>query len=206
MDERVCYKNKIMNDGDYFTKIFEDFIIDLPELLESSKIIRRNSQGNMWLIGSFLYRNLIERLYNVKLSELEEIDIDFLVEGLSEERMYIPKEWELRMTSYGNPFFVKGRYRIDLNYLFNMHSILIRNLEPRIENFLSGNPLTVQSIAYDFSEEKVIGDIGMDAIENRVVKVNYLLEAEFEAKKRGISIGELVKQKAEELGFDYVLP
>ena len=106
------------------------------------------------------------------------------------------------MTNYANPYFLRGNLRIDLNYLLNFHSIVSRNLTPTIENYLTGAPLTVQSIAYDLDDEEIIiGNKWTNSILRKLVEVNNLKEAKYEAKLSNVSIERLVEQKAEELGF-----
>jgi len=198
----LCYKSGIN------TEIFRDYLESSPEFEEAFNIAKKNSTGKIWAIGSFVYKNIIKEIYREKLQKLSEIDIDFLVEGKPEGRMYIPRGWELRMTSYLNPYFLQKEKKImvDLNFLSNIHSILTRNLEPILKHFLTGTPLTIQSLAYDCDKEVIFGNIGKSSIEQKRVEINNLNEAGFEAKKRGITLGELVKEKADELRFNYILP
>ena len=201
--ESVSYCESKIN-----TEIFRDYVGGSPEFEDALNIAKKNSTGKIWVIGSFVYRNIIKEIYRRRLQRLSEIDIDFLVEDKSEERMYIPRGWELRMTGYLNPYFSQKekKIRVDLNFLPNMHSILTRNLEPILKHFLTGTPLTIQSLAYDCNKKIIFGNIGKSSIEQRKVKINNLGEAGFEANKRGITLGELVKEKADELKFNYVLP
>ena len=198
----LCYKSGIN------TELFRDYLESSPEFEEAFNIAKKNSTGKIWAIGSFVYKNIIKEIYREKLQKLSEIDIDFLVEGKPEGRMYIPRGWELRMTSYLNPYFLQKEKKImvDLNFLSNIHSILTRNLEPILKHFLTGTPLTIQSLAYDCDKEVIFGNIGKSSIEQKRVEINNLNEAGFEAKKRGITLGELVKEKADELRFNYILP
>ncbi len=194
-----------------FTEIFEQFLKTYPDFPEISEIARRNSRGmgrrgsgRVWIIGGFIYRPIIKKLYG-EIPELSQIDIDFLIErGPAKEDLYIPKGWEPKITNSGYPYLEKEKIRIDLNYLFSFHSIIRRSLRPRFKHFFTGTPLDIQSIAYDLTDKNigVIGKHGIDAIKRRIVKVNNLEEAKFEAEKRGTSVEELVTQKAKELGFE----
>ena len=197
-----CYESGIN------IEIFRDYVENSPEFEEALNIAKKNSTGKIWAIGSFVYRNIIKEIYRGGLQKLSEIDIDFLVEDKPEGRMYIPRGWELRMTSYLNPYFLQKEKKImvDLNFLPNMHSILTRNLEPILKHFLTGTPLTIQSLAYDCDKKVIFGNIGKRSIEQKRVEINNLNEAGFEAKKKGITLGELVKEKADELRFNYILP
>lgn len=203
---RKSGKLKFMVD---FTEIFRDYVESSPEFEEALNIAKRNSTGKIWAIGSFVYRNIIKEIYGRRLQKPSEIDIDFLVETHSEKKVYVPRGWELRMSDWPHPYFLKkgGGLRVDLNYLLNFHSIVSRGIEdPTIYDHLTGTPLNVQSIHYDCDSETIVGDIGKKAIEQKTVMVNNLSEAGFEAGKRGINLGELVKEKADKLRFDYVLP
>lgn len=188
-----------------FTRIFEKFLKQSPIFPEILGIATRNSQGRIWIIGGFVYRPIIRHLYG-EIPEPEIVDIDFMLEKQAEERdLYAPEGWDLKLTDYANPYLVKGKTRIDLNYLRNFHSIITRKLEPEMEHFFTGTPLDIQSIAYDFSEKKVIGQQGIDAIKRRLVKINNLEEAEYDAQIKKVSLEEFVIKKAKELGFQYDL-
>lgn len=203
---RKSGKLRFMED---FTEIFRTYVESSPEFKDALNIAKRNSTGKIWVIGSFVYRNIIKEIYRKRFQKLSEIDIDFLVETHSEKKVYVPQGWELRMSDWPHPYFLKkeGGLRVDLNYLLNFHSIVSRRIEdPTIYDHLTGTPLNVQSIHYDCDSETIVGDIGKKSIEQKMVEINNLSEAGFEADKGGITLGELVKGKAEELGFDYILP
>lgn len=187
-----AYKQEIRKD-EMFEKVIE--------------IGRKNSLGKLWIVGGYVYRKIIEKIYGNKTSrDFDVIDVDFLAEQLNMRQPYVPEGWELKITDYTNPYLVKDNYRVDLNDMRNFHSILVRNLSPRISHFFTGTPLNIESIAWDCDEKNIFGKRGIESISRRVVKVNNMKEAKYEAKKRGVSVEKLIRKKAEQLGFDFIIP
>lgn len=189
-----------------FSKLFNDFIRD-SDIDEYITLVRRNSKGRIWLIGGFVYKNIIEIIKGKKQNVH---DLDFLAENPS-DIIHIPeRNWIMGFTHYGNPFFVQSgrseKVSIDLNYLPSFHSIVSRNLPPTIENFLSGTPLTIQSIAYDIDRRKIIGETGISAIIKELIEINNIEESRYETERRKITLEKYIKQKAAELDFDWKLP
>lgn len=192
------------------TALFERSLVDYPfdEFLD---IAKHHSEGRIWIIGGFVYRNIIKEHYGTPY-EKRPIDIDFLVEEYAED-ITRPKGWELGSTSVGDLSFSKGdEYEIALNGLVNFHSITSRDFPEEIQSFYSGTPLNIQSISYDCEERVVEGEFGIDAIERRVIEVNYIKEAQWEAERiskkigKPFSVNDLIRRKADELRFEYKLP
>ena len=102
---------------------------------------------------------------------------------------------------YGNPKFLGSKFSIDFVPLHNISSILRRKLAPSIENYLTGTPLNVQSIAYDVMKGRLAGNIGLKAIAEKIIRINNKEQAEIYALNKGISLEEMLKRKAESLGF-----
>ena len=170
-----------------FTVVFEKFLKESSEFSEVFDIVKRNSQGRIWIIGGFVYRNIIRNIYG-EIPTPPEIDIDFLIEKSSKNRnLYAPEGWDLKITDYGNPYLLRGKTRIDLNYLFSFHSINARKLGQKFKHFFTGTPMDIQSIAYDLTDKNVgvSGWRGIDAIKRKLVRINNLEEAKFEARNRG---------------------
>ena len=71
-----------------FKRTLEDYPFD--EFLD---IVKYHSEGRIWVIGGFVYRNIIKELYGTPFEE-GPIDIDFLVEGRARP-ITRPKGWEL---------------------------------------------------------------------------------------------------------------
>lgn len=195
-----------------FTEIFERFLKDYQEWPEILEIAKKNSynlgrEGKIWIIGGFVYRPIIKELHG-EIPEPSQTDIDFLIErGSASEEVYAPKGWDVKRTEAGYFYLEKGNIRIDPNYLYSFHSIISRHTIPEMQHFFPGTPLDIQSIAYDITDRNVgvIGRRGIEAILGKIVRVNNLEEAIFEAEKRKISVEDLVKQKSKELNFGYDL-
>ncbi len=152
-----------------FTKLFLKAVKDNEDFQEAIDIIRRNSQKDSWLIGGFVYRNIASSLYG---TEKAKADLDFIIEK-SPDKILVPRYWKKRLNKYGNPkLFRNDGLEIDFVPLENVSSILRRHLKPSIENFLTGTPLTIQSIAYDIKNNCTQGNIGIKALLDKTVAVN----------------------------------
>lgn len=202
-----------MNLKDEYTKAFQDFLSKYPDFENIYDIIDRNSskKGRNWIIGSFVYKNLIRKIHGIDIPEEDEIDIDFISEKPKRD-IYKPRGWKIQRTAWGNLYLSKEPYRIDFNDLSTFIPLYRKGLEPTIKNFLDISPLNINGIAYDCENEKLIsgsvkgkGYIGFNAIKNKKIIVNDYEEAESFAKHKELSVEELVKQIAEELGFDHSL-
>ncbi len=179
------------------TQLFLDGVKDNKEFYKAIELVKYNSSGKIWLIGGFLYRTIASQLYGAPKPE---VDFDFILETAT-EYLTLPEGWSIQQNRFGNPKFVNGKTSIDYVPLNKVYSITSRNLSPTIDNFLTGVPLTIQSIAYDVSESKVIGEVGIDALRRRVVEVNEVHFAEYAAHKKSISVEEMIRRKAESLRF-----
>ncbi|HII14841.1 MAG TPA: hypothetical protein HA362_00850 [Nanoarchaeota archaeon] len=165
--------------------------------ISAKKIVLDNSSGKVWLIGGSVYRNIAHILYG---ADKPKVDFDFIIES-PKENIILPKGWKLGKNHYGNPKFLGRRFSIDFVPLHNISSILRRKLAPSIKNYLTGTPLTVQSIAYDVKGGKLAGEIGLKAIAEKTIGINNKEQAQIYALKKGISIEEMVRRKSESLGF-----
>jgi hypothetical protein len=181
-----------------FTKVFLNSIKNEDHFSEALSIIKENSSGGIWLIGGFVYRSIVNELYGIPNPK---VDYDFIVENPTEIKL--PLNWKHIKNKFNNPKFTNGIYEIDCVPLRNIHSIIRRKLEPSINNYLTGTPLNIQSIAYDCINKKIIGDIGIDAIERKAVAINNLKEAKHYAQIKKISLEDFIKEKAESLRFSY---
>ena len=210
MEDFIFYDSPRNGDGCDFdaTTLFEKSLVDYPfdEFLE---IARNHSEGRIWIIGGFVYRNIIKELYGTPY-EKRPIDIDFLVEHHKEE-VDRPRDWEIGRTFTGDlSFSKKDEYKIDLNGLVNFHSIVSQNVDdPEIRHFYTGTPLNIQSISYDCEKKVVEGEAGINAIRKRHVEINNIIEAQWEVRRinrkrnDSLSVDKYGSQKAAELGFSY---
>ena len=182
--------------------VFREFLTKDAEFSLAKEIVLQNSTGRNWLIGGYLYRSLAYLLYGTLRPS---VDFDFVVEE-PREKTVLPVSFELKENRYDNPKFVGKTFSIDFVPLTTIHSINRRRLKPTIENYLTGTPLTVQSIAYEIGTSRLIGDVGIRALLCKEVGVNNLSQAKIYAEKKGQSIEEIIRKKAESLRFKPVIP
>ncbi|MAG19981.1 hypothetical protein CL618_00940 [archaeon] len=178
-----------------------EYLSENEKFQEAMDIVRTNCGDKMWLVGGSVYRGLAHLMYDI---EEPDVDFDFIV-GDPNGNIILPNTWRLHRNTYGNPKFVGGEFSIDFVPLSTVVSIKRRGLEFIFDNFLTGTPLTVQSIAYDVALGKIIGEIGINALESGSVGVNNLGQALFCSRKKGISVEDLIREKAKSLGFEPVL-
>ncbi len=178
-------------------KSFREFIESDALYQEAFRIVQHNSSGKIWLIGGYLSRNLANILYGT--GEPDKGDIDFIVEKLNP--YFFASDWGIRINSYGNPKLRKGAVRMDVVPLDNVLSIRQRSLEPTIENYLTGVPLTFQSIAYDTTSGKIIGGIGKHSLKTRTIGINSPELIASTARKKGMTIDEYVDKYCRSFGF-----
>jgi hypothetical protein len=181
-----------------YTQSFLKVANTYPEFKEALEIIKKNSKGKVWLIGGFVCRSIIQDLYGIPMSK--DVDLDFIIEKPQEIK--VPVDWKIEKNSYGNPKLVGPIFEIDYIHLNNIHSIIRRNLKPTIENFLSGTPLNVQSIVFDVTENKVIGDIGIKSIQEKIIAINNVEQTRHRAEKKEVTSEELVKDIAAQFSFE----
>ncbi|TSC70363.1 MAG: hypothetical protein CEO12_387 [Parcubacteria group bacterium Gr01-1014_46] len=184
-----------------YTQSFLRVANTYPEFREALEIIKKNSKGKAWLIGGFVCRSIIQDLYGVPMSK--DVDLDFIIE--KPQDIVVPDGWKIEKNSYGNPKLIGQSFEIDYVPLNNIHFIIRHNLEPSIENFLLGTPLNVQSIAFDIITNKVIGDIGLKSIQEKIVAINDMEQARHRAEKKGVVPDDLVKDIANQFGFKTIL-
>lgn len=183
------------------TRHFHSAVKNSTEFSESVTLVKNNCQGGAWLIGGFVFRNIADSLYR---SGKPEVDLDFIVDRPVDD-MILPSGWHKSFNRYGNPKLIKENgISIDFVPLQNVHSIVRRELPATIENFLTGTPLTVQSLAYDINKHEVIGEIGTEALIRKTVAVNDTQQAEIYARKKEKSVSDIIQEKAKELGFQPV--
>ena len=136
--------------------------------LEALSIVKKNSSGKVWLIGSGVYKTLLNVLYG---HTYDIKDWDFIVEKIK-STLNLENNWKVGETKGGNPKLKKNDFVIDLISLDNIHSIQTRNLSPSIANYLTGTPLTIQSLAFDVDENLILGEVGIKSILTRTISVN----------------------------------
>lgn len=169
-----------------------------PDFQESLYIAKKNFLGEVWLIGSGVYKNLINLLNN---QNLKINDWDFIGEHRKMyEDLYLPEGYSLSHSRFGG-IKLTGRMNIDLINLEHYFPSAINFVEPTIDNYLRHASLNIQSIAYDPAKKKILGDWGIESILKREIKVVNQTSAIFSSRMTHKPIFDMVNEKAKELNF-----
>lgn len=167
-----------------------------PYMSEALRYITNPRRG-VWFIGGFVYRTIAAVLYRRVLAVS---DIDIIVEAL--DVVCPPRSgWTVTKTSYGSPRYRKDNLQIDFIPIDTIVSIKRRGLEPTIENFITGVPLTIQSVAFDIRNGLLLEAGCQTAMRGKVVCVNDIEQAHYEATKKKKTVNQIIREKAESLGF-----
>jgi len=174
------------NDGDYQAAL---------------RIVKNNSEGRIWLIGGAVYRTLL-------FGDCDQAkDFDFIADYVRDDcDLFVPEGYSISRTGMGGLRLYSSNDSIDIVTLKDVFQIKSRGLEPSIKNYLSGVPLNIQSIVWDVGRRQIRGEIGIKAIGDRVLRVNDLEMAMNRAISKGMSIKQMLEEKAMELDFDYEMP
>jgi 2-polyprenyl-3-methyl-5-hydroxy-6-metoxy-1,4-benzoquinol methylase len=191
-----------------------DFVsaITSPEFEEALAIVRANSKpGKIWAVGGAVFRSVTAAMYERK--KTARYDFDFIVQDMVPfEEVKLPAGWQLTETGLGAPRAISGNRQIDLWPLDDSCREQDRerlgqmNREENLESYFAKVPLTVQMVAYDIDEKRLIGERGIQAVRDQLIEINCLDECLSFCKRRRISIREFMTQKATALGFQVVPP
>ncbi len=183
------------------SELFESIVSEDETFDGALQIVKENSlDGRIWLIGGFVYRNLVNSLYG-KGSLIK--DIDFIIEK-PKTLIELPKGWKAEKNRLGNPKFREERssFTIDFVPLEKVHGLLPQDYPPSIKDYLRLAPLNLGSLAYDVDAKNLIGGEGILGIMQKSISVNNLETALAQAKRNNTTINEIITQKAKELGFE----
>jgi hypothetical protein len=178
-------------------EIINNSILPDKNFQEALEIVRKNSSGKIWLVGGFLYKNLAHYLYGSKKSTK---DFDLIAEN-SNSKLILSENWRIKKNHFDGLKFVNREKQIDFMPLNNLYYIKINNLNPCIDNFLEGGGLNIHCLVYDILGKEIFGDVGIRALEQKVISGYNLKMLEYGARKYGKTSNEIIKTKAEELGF-----
>lgn len=186
------------NTSKYFTQIFHRATANNKSYHLALEIVKHNSEGKVWLIGGFIFRNIVSYLYG---TSFRNTDFDFLVEK-PKSNITLSPGWEIHTNGFGNKRLICSNLSIDFIPLNNLDYVNKNHLKPSIKNYLKGVPLTIQSIAYDYQNETIIGKVGKQAILDKTVAINNLEQA----LSYFIPPKDLITEKATSLGFTPIFP
>ncbi len=172
-------------------KLLMEALLEDKTYLEALDIVKKNSEGKIWLAGSGVYKNILNKLYG---SNHAIKDYDFIVERIRKP-IQIESDWTITESKHGNPKLKNNERMIDLISINNIHSVKERNLEPSIENYMSGVPLTIQSIAYDITDKKLLGAAGIESILDKTIGIQNQGEYDYSTSiyKEHYSVGRYAR-------------
>lgn len=170
---------------------------------EALDILRPNTAMGLWLIGSATYGSLNHLRW--ERPTVDPKDLDFLSQFVR-PNLVLPYGWTQETNSFGNYKLFRDALSIDLIPLKNVYSIKQRNLPATIENYLTGVPLTVQSVAFSVYQQTLTGDVGLTALDKREVAVNSLEFALHRCTQLGVTLRQMIEGKAHELNFTPIVP
>jgi ubiquinone/menaquinone biosynthesis C-methylase UbiE len=193
-------------------KNFEESIKKDKAYQEAVNIVLKNSgEEKVWAVGGIVFRNIVSNLYNSKKNAIP--DFDFIVEiDLEKEKLKIPEKWKLTKTSFGDPRIIKENQQIDIWFLnkavdsSDQERVSEMSTEEKLESYFKRVPLTVQAIAYDIKNKKIVGEKGIKAILDKEIRVNCIRECLNFCKRRKISVRKFIKSKSEDLNFKAFYP
>lgn len=171
-----------------------------PGWLEMVRVVRANSRGRRWLIGSAVFQRLAHILYEAPLPDS---DYDFLVEKGVRTPKRLPG-WCIKKNRYGNPKWVKGGLSFDLVPLAFVHPIRLHRRKPSLQNYLRHTPLTVQSIAFDTSTHQLHGRRGLQSIFSQTLSVNDSEQFAIASRKKEKGSNWYLAKRARRLRFRIV--
>jgi len=174
------------------------------KFLLARDLVEMTSRGNIWMIGGAVFRTLVALKYGGAKTQAH--DFDFIVEEVLPEYC-LPQGWSTSINSFGNRKLknqVLG-LEVDLVPLGNVHSLKSRGIHPDFSRFLEFTPLNIQSIGFHLNTYTLIGEVGLTAIEEKIVRIHHQEEAENYCRLKGISVEDFVRSKAKTLGFEYAV-
>jgi len=186
-----------MAELEYFEKSFMEEAYPDEKFREALGIVSANSRGRIWLIGGFLYKTLIKARHG---TDVPNKDFDFIVER-ARGKLDLPGGWTTRTNRFGNPELSSKDNLVDLIPLDNLLYLRRKRMEPSISNYLASVNFSVFALAFDMREERIIEGGGVSALEEKVVRVHNLEAAKMSAEIYNTSINEMLRIRAEELGF-----
>lgn len=195
-----------------YKKIIEKNISKDKKFQEALEIAKGNSLGGkIWIVGSFLYKNILKEKYN--LQNLKIKDYDFILENqLDYSTPWAPEDWTIKKTFFGGPRFNKKGLEVDIYEIKDaIHKIsteefLKKTPEEQIKIYLKNMLFDVQAITYEINEKKIIDGGSINAIENRVMKVTHLEDCMGISKRKGKTLKEYLDYKANKIGVKIVYP
>lgn len=188
---RFSYPAHMQKYSDIIQKaIKEDF-----EFQKSLEIVKKNSNGKIWIMGSFVFRNIASAIHNLPKPVFK--DYDFVVEELNKN-----VNIDNNLNTFGGLKIKNKEVSIDIWELRKTYLITRLNLEPTIENCLKTASLSIQSIAFNLEENKILGSVGLRSILEKNISVNNMQNFKYYTERKGLSLEEYLKNQIKKWGFE----
>lgn len=191
------------NTADSLAKLLSRHLSKSASFHKALFIVKKNSRGRVWLIGGGVFRSLASLLYGIKLPP--GTDFDFIVE-YGNEFPKLEKGWIMERNRHGNPKFRNGSLSVDVVTLKTVHSIRRRRLHYSIKNYLSGVPMTIQSFAYEIYRKKLVGNVGLDSLMTKTIRINNKAEYQYSSQIKGYRRYDYLRKVARSMKFKAVIP
>lgn len=158
---------------------------------EIISIVRQATDGDVYLVGGFIYRTLISNIYQRNVMGC---DLDFITTGKIKEKELAAFEEHQKHDKYEGFRATHKGVKIDLCEMKNQYHIKKHNLLPTLKNYFDHVPLTIQAIAFDIKNKVIFEQKAFNAIKNQEIIINNsLIDQDWLIKK--------ATKKEEELGF-----
>ncbi len=180
---------------DKYSDIIKKAIKEDPDFQRSLELVRKNSNGKIWVMGSFVFRNIASKVYNLPKPIIK--DYDFVV-----EKMVISPEMKYSLNHFGGLKIDNGLKKTDIWELKETYLIKKNNLNPTIENCLKTASLNIQSIAYDIEENKIIGETSLRGIIDKKILANNIENFQYYVNAYKITMEDYINAQIRKWGFE----
>jgi hypothetical protein len=163
-------------------------------------LIHRISEGRIWLIGSAIYKNLLNLKHG---SNLSIDDYDFIVEKMKKPLPELTG-WEISENTFGNIRLKKDGITIDPVPLNNILMLREWGWQGNLKNFMKSTGFSVQTIAYNIKNKKLITKRAVKDISKGIIRINNMRNYEWSVARYGEKVS--LTSMANKLGLRMVPP
>lgn len=166
-------------------------ILELEPFKEIVSIICQAVDGDVFLVGGFVYRAIIQKIYQKNVMGS---DLDFITMGRIKEKELSAFGEHNKHDKYDGFRATHRGVKVDLCEMKNQYHIKKHNLPPTIKSYFDYVPFTIQAIAFDIKKKVILEQKAFDSIKSQEILINNLLiDANW--------LNEKATKKANEIGF-----
>lgn len=177
--------------------VIERALNETPAWPDVLRLVRQVSGGNIYLVGGFVYRNLLRHLYGTPVKN--DVDFDFVVEARND--VMPGPDWTETATKFGGPRFHKEGIVVDVWSFAECRGFESAPKPFTIESYCACVTLSVQAIAYDLEAQRLFGDAGLASIRTRTLAPHCFRCLEQTCAYHGITRDVYLRKKAAKLQF-----